>query len=73
MSKTEPHKGDEVQWNTSQGATTGEVIRKVTKPMKIKGHKVAASPEEPQFLVESDKTGAQAAHKAEALKPTHDG
>ena len=28
------------------------------KPTKIKGHNVAASPENPEYLVESEKTGA---------------
>jgi hypothetical protein len=59
--------GDQVQWETSQGTTTGKVIRKLTEPMEIKGHHVAASKEEPQYLVESDSSGAQAAHKPEAL------
>ena len=61
-------KGDEVSWETSQGKTHGEVVKKQTNPTKIKGHKVDASPEEPQYIVKSDKTGAKAAHKAEALK-----
>jgi hypothetical protein len=34
--------------------------------MTIKGYKVAASAEKPEFLVETDE-GKQAAHKAEAL------
>lgn len=63
-----PKKGDHVSWETSQGTTSGTVKKKLTAPRKIKGHKVAASPEEPQYLVESDKSGEQAAHKAEALK-----
>lgn len=33
----------------------------------IKGHHVDASKENPEYLVKSDKTGAQAAHKSEAL------
>ena len=35
--------------------------------MAIKGHKVAASDDNPQYLVESDKTKSLAAHKEEAL------
>lgn len=70
MSDKEPKPGDSVEWNTSQGPTTGKVKRKLTKPMKIKGHQVAATPDEPEFLVESDRTGARAAHKPDALKPT---
>ncbi len=35
---------------------------------EIKTHHVAASPENPEYLVESDKTGTTAAHKPDALK-----
>ncbi|MDQ3556222.1 MAG: DUF2945 domain-containing protein [Gemmatimonadota bacterium] len=64
----ELHKGDEVEWNTSQGKTSGRVEKKLTSETHIKGHKVAASDENPEYLVRSDKSGAEAAHKAEALK-----
>lgn len=60
--------GDKVAWETSQGKTSGTVKRKITSPMKIKEHKVDASKDDPQFLVESSKTGAKAAHKPEALR-----
>jgi len=66
---TEPFKqGDSVEWKTAQGKTQGEVKKKLTSPTEIKGHHVAASPENPEYLVESEKTGQQAAHKPEALK-----
>ncbi len=64
---TEPKKGDHVAWGSSQGKIKGVVEKKLTSPMDIKGHHVAASAENPEFLVKSDKTGAQAAHKADAL------
>ncbi|MGL4196618.1 MAG: DUF2945 domain-containing protein [Allorhizobium sp.] len=60
-------KGDKVEWETSQGATTGKVVKKQTTPTKIKGHEVKASKADPQFIVESSKTGKRAAHKPEAL------
>jgi hypothetical protein len=31
-------KGDHVAWKTSQGETTGTVVKKQTSPTKIKGH-----------------------------------
>jgi hypothetical protein len=62
------HVGDHVQWNTSQGITTGRIEKKLTDATDIGGHRVAASAEEPQYLVRSDKTGKEAAHKPEALK-----
>lgn len=52
------------------GQTTGKVKKKLTSPTDIKRHHVAASPDDPQYLVESDKTGEAAAHKPEALKKT---
>ncbi len=60
--------GDKVQWDSSGGHSVGKVEKKLTSPMMIKGHKVAASPDNPEYLVKSDKTGAEAAHKPEALK-----
>ncbi len=60
--------GDTVSWDHSQGTTTGKVVRKLTKPTKIKDHKVAASPDNPEYLVESGKTGARAAHKPSELR-----
>ena len=59
--------GDKVTWGTSQGETHGTVEKKVTSPMKIKSHKVAASAKDPQYLVKSDKSGGEAVHKPGAL------
>ncbi|MBD1935509.1 MULTISPECIES: DUF2945 domain-containing protein [Cyanophyceae] len=61
-------KGDKVKWKTSQGEITGEVKKKLTSPIEIKGHHVAASKDNPEYLVESDKTGKEAAHKPDALE-----
>ena len=60
--------GDRVEWKTSQGTPTGKIKKKLTEPTEIKGHDVAASKDKPEYLVVSDKSGAAAAHKAEALK-----
>lgn len=65
-------KGDRVEWNTAQGKTAGEVKKKLTSPTDIKGHHVAASQDNPEYLVESDKSGKQAAHKPESLKKVDD-
>ncbi len=61
-------KGDEVEWNTPQGKTRGRVEKKLTEPMDIEGHHVAASEENPEYLVRSDKSGKPAAHKPDALR-----
>lgn len=60
--------GDKVRWNTPQGKTTGTVQKKITERMKIKEHQVDASEDEPQYLVKSDQSGDEAAHKPEALE-----
>ncbi|HZG25130.1 MAG TPA: DUF2945 domain-containing protein [Chitinophagaceae bacterium] len=60
--------GDQVEWQTPQGKTSGTVKKKLTSPMKIKGHEVAASKDNPEYLVETDKSKKLAAHKPESLK-----
>ncbi|HEX8481378.1 MAG TPA: DUF2945 domain-containing protein [Allosphingosinicella sp.] len=59
-------KGDKVSWKSHGGEAHGKVVRKQTEPTRIKGHKVAAGAENPQFIVETEE-GKRAAHKAEAL------
>lgn len=63
--------GDKVQWHSSQGTVKGTVKKKLTSPTDIKGHHVNASPDDPQYLVQSDQTGSEAAHKPDALKKIH--
>jgi hypothetical protein len=63
--------GDKVEWHSSQGTVRGTVKKKLTAHTAIKQHAVAASPEHPEYLVVSDKTGAEAAHKGSALKKVH--
>jgi hypothetical protein len=62
--------GDKVAWDTSQGKTHGKVVRKQTTETHIKGHKVAASKDNPEYIVRSDKSGKTAAHKPGELKKT---
>lgn len=65
----EPKKGDEVSWNTSQGTTHGTVVDTRVKDFTFDGQQFQASDEEPYYVVESEKTGAKAAHKGSALTP----
>ena len=60
-------KGDKVTWNTSQGPTHGVTKEKHTKDFQFENQKFTASDDEPAWIVESDKTGAQAAHKESSL------
>ena len=59
--------GDKVSWNSHGGEAHGKIVKKQTSETQIKGHKVAASKDNPQFIVETEQ-GKRAAHKAEALK-----
>lgn len=60
--------GDYVEWDTPQGKTSGTVKKKLTQPTEIKGHHVSASPDHPEYLVETEKSGKEAAHLADELK-----
>ena len=60
--------GDKVEWETSQGKTKGTVKKKLTSPIEIKSHKVKASKSNPEYLVETDESKKEAAHKPQSLK-----
>ena len=65
MSK--PKAGDKVTWNTQHGQTEGKVKKEVTKDVKVQGRSIKADKDNPKIVVESTKTGKQAAHKPDAL------
>jgi hypothetical protein len=60
--------GDKVSCDSSGGHSIGKVVTKQTRATQIKGHKVAASKGNPQYIVKSDKSGKTAAHKPSELK-----
>lgn len=59
--------GDKVSWNTPQGRTHGVTKERRTKKFTFDGQNFNASADDPYWIVESDKTGAQAAHKESSL------
>jgi hypothetical protein len=61
------NQGDTVEWNTPQGKTRGTVKKKLTSETNVGGQKVNASEDNPRYLVESEKSGKEAAHKPDAL------
>lgn len=61
-------KGDRVEWNTSGGKTQGVIKDIITQPTEFKNHHFEASKDDPRYVVESEKSGAQAVHKATALE-----
>ena len=60
--------GEAVEWDASHGVVKGTVERVVTRETKVKGHTAKASPEHPEVLVKSDRTGAEAVHRPEELR-----
>ena len=41
--------------------------KKLTERTEVGGQRIAASEDDPRYLVESEKTGKEAAHKPDAL------
>ena len=60
-------KGDKVSWKTSQGRTTGKAVEKRTKDFTFKGQDFKPTDDDPYWIVESEKSGSEAAHKESAL------
>ena len=67
MAQEEFEPGDKVEWNTPQGKTRGKIKKKLTSRTEVGGQTVAASEDDPRYLVESEKSGKEAAHKPGAL------
>ena len=60
-------RGDRVRWNSEAGRVTGIIQRKVTSEIVFKGYKRHASKDDPQYIIQSDKTDHIAIHKGSAL------
>ncbi|WP_031098206.1 DUF2945 domain-containing protein [Streptomyces sp. NRRL S-15] len=61
-------KGDQVSWSSHGQNVTGEVKKKITGREEAAGRTVDASKDEPQYEVESDKSGRRAVHKPQSLR-----
>ena len=64
--------GDRVSWNTPQGRTQGTVVERRTADFTFAGQHFTASADDPKLIVESEKTGAKAAHAPSALRKLAD-
>jgi hypothetical protein len=60
--------GDHVEWNSEAGRVRGTILKKFTSETEFKGYTRHATKDEPQYLIQSDKTDHLAMHKARALK-----
>jgi hypothetical protein len=61
-------KGDKVEWDSHGGTAVGKVLEKITERTEAGGRTVDASPDEPQYLVESESGSGTAVHKPDALR-----
>lgn len=65
---SEFQKGNDVTWQSHGHTLEGTVEKEITSDTEAAGRTVRASKEEPQYLVESDRSGRAAVHKPGALK-----
>jgi hypothetical protein len=61
-------KGDHVSWKSHGGTAEGTVEKKITEDTEAGGRTVRADEDNPQYLVESEKSGGEAVHKPGALE-----
>lgn len=59
--------GDHVSWNSEAGHFIGTITKVITSEIELKGYKVHASKNKPQYEIKSDKTDHIAMHKGSAL------
>ena len=65
-------RGERVEWNFRGHPVTGKVKRKLTKRTEVAGRPVAASADDPRYLVRTDKTGKETTRRPEALRRIED-
>jgi hypothetical protein len=68
MAEKSFRKGDKVEWDSHGGTAVGTVLKKITERTEAGGRTVDASPDEPQYLVESESGSGTAVHKPGALR-----
>lgn len=61
-------KGDRVTWRSHGGTAVGRITRRITGRTRAGGREVAASPDDPQYEVRSEKSGGRAVHRPGALR-----
>jgi len=64
----ELRRGDRVEWNFRGRKVVGTVRRKLSSPAEIDGRVVAASKEDPRYVVRSEKSGKETVRRPAALR-----
>jgi hypothetical protein len=60
-------RGDRVEWNFRGRIIVGRVRKRLTSRTELSGQVIAASKDDPRYLVRSDKTGKETARRPSAL------
>ncbi|MET9440452.1 DUF2945 domain-containing protein [Streptomyces sp. NPDC006610] len=66
--KDDMKKGEAVSWKSHGREVAGKVKKKITDRTRAAGRTVDASEDDPQYEVESDRTGRSAVHRPGALR-----
>lgn len=61
-------RGDKVEWNFRGRTVVGRVRRRLTARSEIEGRVVAASKDDPRYVVRSEKSGKETTRRPEALR-----
>ena len=61
-------RGDRVEWKFGRGRAVGVVRKKLTTRTEVGGQVVAASKDDPRYLVETEKSRKQVAKRPGVLK-----
>jgi hypothetical protein len=61
-------RGDRVEWKFGRGKAVGVVRKKLTARTTVSGQIVAASKDDPRYLVETERSRKQVAKRPKALK-----
>jgi len=60
-------RGDRVQWNFRGRTVVGKVRKRLTSRTEVGGQVVAASTDDPRYLVRSERTGKETTRRPSAL------
>ena len=61
-------RGDKVEWNFRGRTVRGKVRRRLTKRTEIAGQVVAASKDDPRYVVRTERTGKETTRRPGALR-----
>ncbi|MDA8093169.1 MAG: DUF2945 domain-containing protein [Betaproteobacteria bacterium] len=60
--------GDHVTWNSEAGWVTGRIVAIHERDFPVHGYTHRASPDDPQYAIQSDKSRHVAYHRGAALR-----